>query len=153
MMMIVGKSHSDGLTLVEVLISLVILGIGIAAAASLQAGSIRHSVVARELTQATRLAQNEVAWQRETLVAIDQTECKTNRDPESGNLILPSGFTSCSVSIEPCTLEANSIVCGEEVVPAAYRITVTLQGLGARNFVHSVLHTGFYVSGAAGGSE
>lgn len=139
------------LTLVEVLIAIAILGIGIAAAAALQSGALQYSVVAREITQATRLAQNEVAWQRETAIEIGNTACKTTEDPVDPTLqVLPAGFTSCTVDIEPCTLASKAITCGSSVVPAAYRVTVTIAGDGARDFSHSTLYTGIYVSGTAG---
>lgn len=145
--------RTAGLTLVEVIVALAVLGVGIAAMAALQSGALSNTVVAREITQATRLAQNEVAWQRETAIEIGSTECKTNRDPVTGVQQLPAGFTSCAVVIEPCVLESNAIVCDAAITPAAYRVTVTLEGNGARSFEHSVFYTGVYVSGSAGEAE
>src|SRR5690554_1261671 len=56
----------QGLTLVEVLIALTILGVGLVAAAQLQAASLRFTSQAELMKTSTQLAAGEVEWRRQT---------------------------------------------------------------------------------------
>lgn len=55
------RSRRNGLTLVEVLIALVVLGVGVAAAAQMQAASLRFSRQAEQIKTATQIAEAEVS--------------------------------------------------------------------------------------------
>lgn len=57
-------AQEKGFSLIEVLVSLVILGIGILAVAQLQVSAIRGLAFGRHMTTATHLAEQQIEWLR-----------------------------------------------------------------------------------------
>lgn len=125
-----------GFTLIEVLVAIVVLAVGVLAAAAMQTSALRASNDARAVQEVTKLAEGEIAFRR-------QIDLETN----SGNLStcqsvssLPSGF-SCQVVIRPCRLvttagtpptvamdcpTSGSVALADQVADQA---TVTVTGL------------------------
>jgi prepilin-type N-terminal cleavage/methylation domain-containing protein len=140
---------TDGLTLVEVLVAIVILTVGILALAQFQAASLRNTALAAAINQTTRLVRGELEWQRQTAVSPDVIDC------ESVLGGLPPGFTNCEVQILPCALVfgefgGSTLVCDEEAAPSTFRVTVTAVGPLGQELTLNTLFTGLFVSGAAG---
>lgn len=141
------QDKARGLTLVEVLVALVVLAIGVVAAAQLQAFSLRLSSQAEILKTSTQLAEGEVEWRR-------QTEVFTGTDM-SCESSTPEGF-GCSVDVEPCNAVGASLTltCAPGLVnPVAYLISVTVSNARSDPFTLSTITTGNYVTGVIGTGE
>jgi len=136
--------RNAGLTLVEVLVALMVLAIGVAAAAQLQAASLRYSSQAEQLKIATQVAEAEVEWRRQTEVMTGTgLDCAT---------IVPDGF-SCEVDVVPCNAVAgtSALTCSLGLVsPIAYKVAVKAAGPRTEPFVLSTVTTGMYVTGLLG---
>lgn len=140
------RGLAAGITLVEVLIAIVVLAVGIATLVQLQANSLRHTTLAQALNETTRLVRGELEWQRQTALAPGDIEC---------SYLIPDGFSSCTVEITPCSLVfgesgPSSLVCGEEVSPSSYMITVSAEGPMGTELTLSTLWSGIFIAGAAG---
>lgn len=115
--------HSEGLTLVEVLVALFILAVGVIAAATMQTTALRATHRGNIVQELTQLADAELEMQRQL------------ETPTAGNTCLSGGKTgfSCSTVTVPCkyvpastTLEcAASTSVAEQI---AYQTTVTVRG-------------------------
>lgn len=133
-----------GLTVVEVLIALVVLAIGVIAAAQLQASSLLFSSQAEAIKQVTRVAEAELQWRRQTALDLGDTDCQSFVPPE---------FSECRVEILPCVMPAGSstFTCSSRAIsPVAYQITVQVTGRHQQSFSLRSIHTGIYVAGATG---
>lgn len=144
------RSRSDGLTLVEVLIAIVILTVGIFALAQLQAASLRATATAEAINSTTRFVRGELERQRQSAVApVFGETCSAD---------LPEGITSCVVDVEKCYLRfeeagGSDLVCGygESIHPTAYRISVSATGPMDQQLTLDALWTGKFIAGEAGG--
>lgn len=90
---------SQGLTLIEVLIAIVILAVGVLAAASMQTSALSASNRARVVQELTNTARTEMERQREfvrsgTSAAAASPTCLSTA---------PSGYT-CTVTVAPCRI-------------------------------------------------
>lgn len=141
------RSRRNGLTLVEVLIALVVLGVGVAAAAQMQAASLRFSRQAEQIKTATQIAEAEVEWRRQTELELgDDLDCASYR---------PDGY-DCVVDVEPCNAVGTelTLTCAYGLVsPVAYRITVDVAPPNGNAFSLSTITTGTYVTGVVGTGE
>lgn len=136
-----------GLTIVEVLVALVILGVGVMAAAQLQATSLRFTSQAELIKTSTQVAKSEVEWRR-------QTELTTGSSLTCASSV-PEGYT-CEVDIVPCNAVGSppSLTCAPLLVnPVAYKITVEVGGDRIEPFILSTVTTGAYVTGVIGTGE
>lgn len=140
-------ARTGGLTIIEVLIALVILGVGVAAAAQMQAASLRFSKQAEQIKTATQVAEAEVEWRRQTELEVGEAlDCASYR---------PDGYT-CVVEVEPCNAVGTELelTCASGLVsPVAYRITVGVTPPQGSEFVLSTITTGTYVTGVVGTGE
>lgn len=136
--------RTAGLTLIEVLIALMVLAIGVVAAAQLQAASLRFSGNAADLKVATEVAKSELEWRRQTALTVGADQaCASN---------LPDGY-SCAVTVLPCNAVGSdfSLTCAEGLVsPVAYQISVTAAGNRTAPFTLSAVTTGKYIGGVVG---
>lgn len=141
------RLRDRGLTVVEVLVSLVILALGVAGAVQLQAMSLRFSNQAEHLKTATQVAEAEVEWRRQTEVVTGSSmSCAT---------VVPTGY-SCQVDVVPCNAIAGSstLTCEIGLVsPTAYRIDVTAGSDLIPPFTLSTVTTGVYVTGVLGDGD
>lgn len=140
------KPNRAGLSLIEVLIAIAILGVGILALAQLQTASLRNSALAESINRATRLARGELEWQRQTALDPGEIDCSA---------LVPDDFGECRVDVLPCSLEfasggGASLVCGASVSPSTYRVTVSVEGPRGQDIVLSTLWTGTFIAGGAG---
>jgi prepilin-type N-terminal cleavage/methylation domain-containing protein len=140
------KRTSDGVTLVEVLVAVVVLAVGIAMLLFLQGNSLQTTNRAQAINETTRLVRGELEWQRQTALAPGDIEC---------SYLIPEGFNSCTVEIMPCSLVfeddgTSSLVCAPEVSPSSYQITVSAQGPQGTELTLSTLWSGIFIAGAAG---
>ncbi len=100
---------SQGLTLIEVLIAIVVLAVGVLAAASMQTGALSASNRARVSQELTNTARTEMERQRQFV--------RPGVDPAPDCLsknTVPSGYT-CTVTVAPCrvtTTTSPSLSCG-----------------------------------------
>jgi len=143
----INKRRTIGISVVEVLIALAILGIGVAAAAQMQATSLRYSRQAEQIKTATQVAEGEVEWRRQT-----ELDVGTGLDCAS---YIPDGY-SCAVTIEPCHAvgTALEITCSAGLVsPVAYRIAVEVGTPSGTTFELATISTGTYVTGVIGSGE
>ena len=134
----------SGFTFVEIIISLVILAVGVMAAAQLQVASLRFNSQAEIVKQVTKVAQGELEWRRQTSLDMGQTDCQS---------FVPDSFSACRVEIMPCTILAgeSAFTCASNVWPVAYEIIVSVTGPRAHSLELRSVYTGIYVSGGAGG--
>lgn len=99
---------SSGLTLLELLIAIVVLAVGVLAAASMQTSALSASNRSRVAQEVTNTARTEIERQRQfvrsgTAPALASPTCLST---------VPSGYT-CTVTVVPCRI-ANTppvLVC------------------------------------------
>jgi len=106
------KSNSDGFTLLEAMISLVVFSIGILGMAALQTTAVQNNTLAEDVQQNTVWAMAEI----EELMATDFMDQRIPDAPGGATICNPSvdgKYTICST----CRDDAN--------IPGAKRITVT----------------------------
>lgn len=140
------RKHMSGLTLVEALVAIAILGVGILALAQLQAASLRNSALAESINRTTRLARGELEWQRQTALDPGDTSCSA---------LVPADFGTCRVDVVPCALVFDDdggaeLECGPSISPSTYRVTVSVDGPRGQTVVLSTLWTGTFIAGGAG---
>lgn len=113
---------STGLTLIEVLIAIVILAVGVLAAAAMQTTALRASNDAQAIQGVTKTAEAEIEFRRQidlTATAGQQPTCKT---------AVATGYT-CVVSVVPCSLSAGALSCSSGALSSvADQATVTVNG-------------------------
>lgn len=132
-----------GFTLIEVLVAIVVLAMGVLAAAAMQTSALRASNDARAVQEVTKLAEREIALWRQielrTFYATEsspafETKCETKSTQEAK-------IDVCQVIVRPCRLDttagtpptvAMNCPTSSSVAPAdrvADQITVTVTGL------------------------
>jgi len=120
-----------GLTLLEVLVATLLLGVGVLAVARLQVTGLHASRTARILQQLNTAAVAEMdAWRgsKITTAETERVSCATHTG-------------GCSVEIRPCSMSGPDLVCGEGPVSEvdAYAITVTVEADGRSVELRSVV--------------
>jgi type IV pilus assembly protein PilV len=110
------KMKKQGLTLIEVMVAMLVISVGVIAAAGLQTTALKNTSKAQAVNEVTKIAENEISLQRH-LDSVDNT-CETQP---------PSGFT-CSVIIVPCSIQTGTVTCSSSVVSnvKAYKISVSV---------------------------
>lgn len=124
---------TKGLTLIEVLIAIVILAVGVLAAAAMQTTALRASSDAQVIQGITRLAEGEIAYRRQVNLTVspgNSTVCPIA-------LTFPTGY-SCQIAIRPCQLVITATTpptatmscptTGSVSSTDAHQITVTVAG-------------------------
>lgn len=142
----------SGLTLVEVLIAVAVLGVGILALAQLQVFSLQNSGRAGVLRTVTQIAEAELEWQRQLRFADVESfevlgeDCSTFR---------PAGF-GCELDIVGCSPVGDGVTCAAGLSnPIAYQITVrAFSDSRPVEFEQSVTTTGQrYIAGVRSSGE
>lgn len=113
---------SKGLTLIEVLIAIVVLAVGVLAAAAMQTTALRASSDAKAIQGVTEFAEREIELRRQfdlSTPAGKSTTC-TSVTP------MPTGYT-CGVVVSACQLSGSSLACAGTGTDAD-RIVVTVTG-------------------------
>jgi type IV pilus modification protein PilV len=113
----------SGLTLIEVLVAMMLLSVGVIAAAALQGTALRASSKATRIQAVTKIAEAELDYRRQ--VDLSETEtanCETHND-------------GCTVVITPCdvvvTSSSASFDCSSNPEDVrAYRVSVSVDGPG-----------------------
>lgn len=111
--------RSTGLTLVEVMIAVLVLGVGVLAAAGLQTSALQATRSAQATQQLASIARSELDVARGTRYG--QTEPETNA--------CTTRPTGCHVDVAPCTVSGGgSLDCTLALVatPDAHLVTVTV---------------------------
>lgn len=121
--------RSDGLTLVEVLVALLVLAVGVIAAATMQTTALRTTNSGNVSQELTKLAEAEIQMQRQLTT------------PTAGNACLSGSKTgySCRITIVPCqyVTASNNIACAASTPAAnriAYQTTVIVTGPNTDTF-------------------
>jgi prepilin-type N-terminal cleavage/methylation domain-containing protein len=123
--------HQSGMTLVEVLLALLLFGVGALAIAGLQVTGLRASQTARAVQQLNAIATTELdAWRgtRITFTEAHTGSCATRA-------------AGCTVRILPCTTSIDELACSSR--PAgpitAYAVTVRAEVEGRDLEIQSVM--------------
>lgn len=106
----------SGLTLIEVLISLVIVAVGVLGAAAMQASSLSASGRASIVREATRLAESELELQR----GVVRSDCHLSD-------ALPGAY-SCEVEVTACALSELGLVCDGSTPAIADLVEARVEG-------------------------
>lgn len=112
-----------GLTLIEVLIAIVVLAVGVLAAAAMQTTALRASSDSRAIQGVTEFAEREIELRRQfdlNSAAGRSTTC-TSVTPT------PTDYT-CGVLVSACQLSGSSLACAGTGTDAD-QIVVTVTGL------------------------
>lgn len=111
----------QGLTLIEVLIAVMVLGVGVIAAASMQTTSLKASSTARIVQEVTNAARTEMELQRK------QVRGSLSAAPEP---CLSNPSYKCEVVVVPCRLISGVLSCSmaQSGTVVADQITVTVVG-------------------------
>lgn len=124
-----------GLTLIEVLVAIVILAVGVLAAATMQTTALRASNDAKAIQGVTKLAEGELELRRSISLSTfpgNSTDCQSVDKDADGKPKVPTGYT-CGVVIRPCGLSSTTppaLSCPATGVsnPVADQATVTVNG-------------------------
>ncbi len=123
---------SRGLTLVELLVALVVLALGVLAAANMQVGALNASSGAAISRQLTKLASAELELQRQLAAPTSRQSCLSGSK---------TGYT-CVTTVLPCSLTGTTFVCAASASPVvAYKVRVVTNGPRAGSFTLSTLLT------------
>jgi type IV pilus modification protein PilV len=120
------KSSQLGLSLVEVLVAILLLAIGVIAAAGLQGTALSASNKASRIQTVTKVAESELDYRRQVdFTMIDLTETTTE--------VCGTGAEHCTVTIKACdvVVAANSASfdCSDSITDVkAYKVTVSVDG-------------------------
>ena len=105
---------TKGLSLIEVLIAVAVLGIGVLAAAALQQSSLSASSSASITREATRFAESELELQKAGVAST----CLTTES-------LPEAY-DCQVDITTCSLQPLGVSCDNSMPVVADLVRVTI---------------------------
>jgi type IV pilus modification protein PilV len=117
------KKSQLGLTLTEVLVSIMLLAIGVIAAAGLQGTALRASNKASRIQEVTKIAETELDYRRQTdYKPLTNQTCATNTD-------------GCTVTTTPCdvivTATSATFDCSATRADIkAFQVTVSVDGPG-----------------------
>ncbi|MDR9391681.1 MAG: hypothetical protein RI554_06590 [Trueperaceae bacterium] len=132
--------RTGGLSLLEVLLAIAVIGIGVLTLTRVHTGALQASLQAERIAETTRLVRNELEWQRHAALQPTSTDCLTD---------LPDVVSDCRVDIAPCTFDADAgtLTCGGGTAPNAYRIAVTATRADGATQSLSALWTGNVLTG------
>lgn len=108
-----------GMTLLEVLIAIVVLAVGVLAAAAMQTNALSATNDARAIQGVTKLAEEKIEFHRQ----LDYNDPLTERNPECE---APGGYT-CTIEVRACQLSGSTLSC-TGFGTGADQITVTATG-------------------------
>ncbi len=111
---------SSGFTLLEVLVAIVVLAVGVLAAASMQTSALSASSRARIDQEVTNTARTEMERQRQFM------RSGTAPAPSSPACLstVPSGHT-CTLAVAPCRIISGALKCANGTGPVvADQVTV-----------------------------
>ncbi len=121
---------TQGLTLLEVLVAIVVLAVGVLMAAAMQTSALQASNDATVIQTVTKLAEGEIAYRRQVTL----TASPGNATTCQAVLPLPTGY-SCAVVIRPCQLVTTSTTAamscpttGSVSSTDAHQVAVTVNG-------------------------
>jgi prepilin-type N-terminal cleavage/methylation domain-containing protein len=108
--------QQKGLTLIEVMIAMMVIAVGVIAAAGLQATALKNTAKAQAVNEITKIAENELSVQRQ--LDLGDTTCQTQ---------VSSGYT-CSVAMVPCNIQSGAMICSSTVSSGirAYQVSVSV---------------------------
>jgi len=106
---------TSGLTLIEVMIAIVVLAVGVLAAASMQTTALRSSNDARAIQAVTEFAERKIELLRQS-------------EPTSGTTDCSESPYTCTAVVRACQLSGSTLICTGSGTDA-YQITVTVTGL------------------------
>ncbi len=112
---------NQGLSLIEVLVAILLLAIGVIAAAGLQGTALNASNKASRIQTVTKAAESELDYHRQIdLEGVESEPCTT-------------GAENCLVTVTPCDVIVNassaSFDCSATITDVkAYRVTVAVDG-------------------------
>lgn len=112
-----------GMTLLEVLIAIVVLAVGVLAAAAMQTTALRASGDAKAIQDVTEFAEREIELRRQLDLSTTAGKSATCTSVTP----LPTGYT-CAVEVRACQLSGSSLNCTGTGTDAD-QITVTVSGL------------------------
>jgi prepilin-type N-terminal cleavage/methylation domain-containing protein len=112
------RSHNAGLTLIEILIAIVIIAVGILAAIGLQASALQASGRAREMQEASKIADAELALRRSMVSAVSASSAG------DACITFAPGFV-CNVLIEACSVGGACAPGASNGVAHGVTVTVT----------------------------
>jgi Tfp pilus assembly protein PilV len=117
----IGSRSRAGISIVEILITVVLLGVGALAALGLQVSALRASGTAESLQTLTRVAESELQFRR----GIERGGA-TLADAGTCRVFVPDSMT-CAVVVTPCALASGALTCsGVAAADAtAHRVQVT----------------------------
>jgi len=115
------KKTQDGFSLLEVLLAVVILGVGILGAVSLQTTSFRSTGDATRREQAMTIARTELDYQRGLSATSRLTGTRSCRSSTT------SGMT-CTVTVTPCVMNVTTgaLTCPTTATSIIDRVSVTV---------------------------
>lgn len=127
---------SAGMTLLEVIVALVVLTLGVLAAAMMQTTALRASNDATAIQGVTKLAEGELELRRSVSLSTspgNSPECQSVGKDNDGKPKVPVGYT-CTVVVRPCQLSSTApptLSCptsGTVTNPVADQAIVTVTG-------------------------
>jgi|GEM_PF-6259084 len=115
------KNGQAGFSLLEVLLAVVILGVGVLGAVSMQTSSFRSTGDAARMERAMTIARTELDYQRGLNAA---TRLTGTRSCQSGT----DSAISCSVTVTACTIDAptGTLTCPVTGTSNIDRVSVTV---------------------------
>ncbi len=111
------KDRQLGLTLVEVMIAVVILTVGVLAAAGMQTSGLQATRVAKAVQELNSAASTEMDVWRGSYLSSTTPETRVCLTTDS----------SCEVEVLPCALSAGTMDCTRKSVPAPVAHIVTVR--------------------------
>jgi type IV pilus assembly protein PilV len=141
----VGRAQS-GFTLVEALVSLIVISVGMIGIASLYAQGLRASSTALYRTQAVALAADmadRIRANRAATTAYEGAAADRNCDPADNNDCAPADMAAHDLWLWQAQVTAQlpggaGAVAVDTTTPPTYRITVTWTEVGAGAITHTV---------------
>lgn len=136
-------TRNHGISLLEILIAVAILGVGILALFILQARSLQYGAKAEQLTSVLEIARAEMEWRVKTSIPSVTAGAPCNTRP---------GDSGCTVTIVGCNVVSGSFTCGVLLEsPIAYQVTVAATGFRGDTATLTTVSTGYdYIAGSPG---
>jgi|SRR5690606_15157554 len=130
------RSPTDGLTLVELLIALIVLAVGVLGAFAMQANGLRGTRTAAVMQTLSNMAESELQLQREferhVTSPVTGESCRSEFSVD--------GFT-CEVHVYPCAFASGQLTCTDTSVGVAVarQITVRVEAPGGSRYEAAVV--------------
>lgn len=115
--------NQKGFTLTEVMIAIMIFGIGILAASALQFNTLQVNKKAETIKELTQLATLEIEVKRQK----HRDNVWDSSQGQTCDTLQGSSDYSCSVAVAPCSFDGTAFSCSSSVAnPAAHELSVTV---------------------------